>query len=145
MGIQLHGLAPKKGSQASKKRVGRGLASKGTTAGRGQKGQKSRSGSSGLQRLGMRKLMFATPKLRGFKSNRPEVQIINLATLERQFNAGDAVSPKTLKKAGLIRYTQHGVKILAEGEITKALTVKGCAVSKSAAEKILAAGGEVIA
>jgi large subunit ribosomal protein L15 len=145
MAIQLSGLSPKKGSQTGKKRLGRGLASRGTTSGRGQKGQKSRAGSSGMQRLGMRKLMFATPKLRGFKSNRPVAEIVNLETLEKRFEAGDVITPKTLKKLGVISTKRHGAKILGEGEVTKAFTVKGCAVSKSAAEKILAAGGEVIA
>lgn len=143
MAISLHNLGPKDGSKKTKKRVGRGLGSKGRTAGRGQKGQKSRAGSSGFQRLGLRKWMLAQPKLRGFKSPRPTKTAINLAKLAEVYGENEVVSPKTLVKKGLMKAAQNGVKILGDGEIKTALKIKNCSVSKSAAEKIMQAGGTI--
>lgn len=140
MSLNLHSIKPFHGSKKSKKRVGRGLGSTGTTAGRGQKGQKSRAGASGFQKRGMRKLILSMPKLRGFNSPNAKKAVVNLTDLAA---LEGVVTPKTLKEAGLIATTKNGVKILGDGEISKALTVKGCAVSKSAAEKITAAGGEI--
>ena len=85
MSIGLHNLSPKAGSKKSKKRVGRGLASKGTTAGRGQKGQKARSGTGGFKRLGMRKLLLSTPKLRGFGSMQAKKEISSIDELAKHF------------------------------------------------------------
>lgn len=143
MAITLHNIGPAKGSKSSKKRVGRGLASKGRTAGRGQKGQKSRSGVSGLKRLGMRQIMLSMPKLRGFKSPHPNAHVVNIETLNTNFGEKEVVTVQSLKKKGLIPRNSKRVKILGDGEISKALTVKGCAVSKSAAEKILNAKGKI--
>lgn len=145
MTITLHNLQPKKGSKKLKKRVGRGLGSTGTTAGRGQKGQKSRSGVGGLKRLGMKKTVLSTPKLRGFKSPHAKKGVINLSAIEKSFKAGDVLTPKKIEKSGLVREAKDGVKILGNGEITIAVKVQGCLVSKSAAEKILKAGGEIVA
>lgn len=136
-------MRPAKGSTKAKKRVGRGLGSKGTTAGRGQKGQTSRSGVGGLKRLGMRHMLLATPKVRGFQSLEDKVQIINLGDLTKRFIAGEVVTPRTLAKKGLVRDGGGKVKILSEGDVTLALTVKNCLVSKAAADKIAAAGGKV--
>ncbi|MFA6131117.1 MAG: 50S ribosomal protein L15 [Patescibacteria group bacterium] len=145
MTISLHELTPSKGREKSRMRVGRGHGSgKGTTAGRGQKGQKARSGVGGLKRLGMRKTLLATPKNRGFQSLNAKPAIINLSDLAEQFKAGNTVNPKTLLEKELIDSKDHGVKILGSGEITFALTVQGCTISKSASEKIVAAGGKVI-
>lgn len=146
MAIQLNNLSPKKGSKQTKRRIGRGHgSSKGTTAGRGQKGQKARSGTGGFKRLGMRKLLLATPKLRGFNSPHAKAATINLDVIAKHFGKGDVVAPTSLKKRGLITTTKHGVKILSDGELPHAVKVQGCAVSKKAAEKILAAGGEIVA
>jgi len=145
MAISLHNLSPRKGSKTTKKRVGRGLGSTGTTSGRGQKGQKSRAGSGGYQRIGMKKLLLQTPKLRGFKSAKPKMAVVNLADIAGHFGAGELVTPETLAAKKLISTQKDGVKLLSEGEITVAIKVSGCSVSKVAAEKILAAGGEVIA
>lgn len=143
MAISLHNFeTPKK---KSKKRVGRGLGSTGTTSGRGQKGQKSRAGASGFQRLGIRKLMLATPKLRGFKSPNKAAAVVNVKDLSQAFAKGEPVTPKTLEQKGLIATKANGVKILGIGEMTHEVAVKGCAVSKSAAEKILGAGGTIAA
>ena len=142
--MKLNELADNPGSRPTKKRVGRGIGSgKGKTAGRGVKGQKSRSGASGFQRLGMRKLMLATPKLRGFTSPHASASVVNLSALSEIFATGDIVTPKILKQKKLIAKISDGVKILGDGDISIALTVKGCKVSSSAEKKITAAGGTI--
>lgn len=143
MAIALHTMQPKTGARKTKRRNGRGLGRKGTTGGRGQKGQSSRSGVGGLQRLGMRKLILATPKLRGFRSMHPDAAVVNVGDIARAYIAGEVVSPRTLLKKGLITTTEHGAKVLGTGELAVAVTVKGCEISKSAAEKIAKAGGKV--
>ncbi len=143
MAISLSTLRPALGTKRSKRRVGRGLGSRGTTAGRGQKGQSARSGVGGLARLGMRSLMLATPKMRGFKSLAPKAQTVNLETLAAKYIAGEYVTPVTLMRKGLILDKTMPVKILGNGELTVAILVKNCMVSASAAEKITKAGGTV--
>lgn len=143
MAITLSTLRPAYGAKRGKRRVGRGLGSRGTTAGRGQKGQSARSGVGGLKRLGMRHLMLATPKLRGFRSIAPEVQAVNISAIASKYIAGEFVTPSTLMKKGLIADKTLPVKILGNGELSVAVTVKHCAVSAAAAEKIGAAGGSV--
>lgn len=147
MAIGLHNIKPFRGSKTKKHRVGRGVGSNwGTTAGRGQNGQKSRSGVGGLKRLGMKKLLLSTPKVRGFKAIAAKPFTVNVSDLAKVFEKGAVVSPKTLKEKGMLPASSGRiVKILGGGTIDKAIKVKGCAVSKSAAEKITAAGGEVIA
>ncbi|MFA6017716.1 MAG: 50S ribosomal protein L15 [Patescibacteria group bacterium] len=144
MTITLSTLRPAFGAKRGKRRVGRGLGSRGTTAGRGQKGQSARSGVGGLKRLGMRHIMLATPKLRGFKSIAPHVQAVNILAIASKYIAGEFVTPTTLMKKGLITDKTLPVKILGNGEISAAVTVKNCAVSATAAEKISKAGGSVI-
>lgn len=142
MAISLHNLKPS--AKKKFKRVGRGHGSgKGTTAGRGQKGQKSRSGVSGLKRLGMRKLLLSTPKLRGFISQAPQAQAINLADIEKHFGTNAPVSPKTLLKKGLIKTTRRPVKILSKGALTIAVSVSGCLASDAAKKAITAVGGSI--
>lgn len=136
-------MRPAKGATKDKKRVGRGLGSKGTTAGRGQKGQSSRSGVGGLKRLGMRHTLLATPKVRGFHSLEKKVQIVNLGDLSKRFIAGEVVTPRTLAKKGMVKDGGAKVKVLSEGDLTVAVTVKNCLVSAGAAEKIAKAGGKV--
>lgn len=136
----------KSAKKKSKQRIGRGLGSgRGAKSGRGQKGQKSRSGVSGLKRLGMKKTLLATPKLRGFSSIRPKNSVVNLEDLAKHFKENETVTPKTLKKKGLIGTKIAEVKILGKGELSTALIVQNCSVSKSAAKAILDAGGNVIA
>ena len=143
MAITLHSMRPAKGAKKAKKRVGRGLGSKGTTAGRGQKGQSSRSGVGGLKRLGMRHIILATPKVRGFNSLEGKVQIVNVGDLSKRFIAGEVVTPRTLAKKGLVKDGGGKVKVLSEGDLTVAVTVKNCQVSAGASEKIVKAGGKV--
>jgi large subunit ribosomal protein L15 len=138
---ELHDLSPGKGSHRDRKRVGRGPGSGlGKTAGRGQKGQKSRSGGSvpaGFEG-GQMPLHRRIPK-RGFRPrNRVEFQVVNLFQLEGF--EGD-VTPESLVAAGLVRSTRRPVKILGEGEIATALNVTAHAFSASARSKIEAAGG----
>lgn len=145
MTLSLHTLKPKKGSRRSKKRVGRGLASTGTYSGRGVKGQRARSGGRrGLKLKGIRPLMLATPKKRGFIVSKPKPAIVNIGDVAKAFAGGAQVNPKTLMKRGLIENMTYGVKILAKGEIAIPLSVSGCLMSASAKEKIEKAGGAVI-
>ncbi len=136
-------MRPAKGATKGKKRVGRGLGSKGTTAGRGQKGQTSRSGVGGLKRLGMRHTLLATPKARGFNSLEKKVQIVNVGDFSKRFIAGEVVTPRTLAKKGMVKDGGAKVKVLSEGDLTVAVTVKNCLVSATAADKIVKAGGKV--
>ena len=130
---------------SSKKRVGRG-GTRGKTSGRGHKGQKQHGGH-GI-RPEMRDVIKKLPKLRGYRFNSIQDKAIpvNLATLESIFNAGETVSPQTLKQKKVVRLSkgkQNVVKILGNGELTKKLEISGCSVSKSATEKIEKAGGKV--
>jgi large subunit ribosomal protein L15 len=130
--------------------VGRG-GKRGKTAGRGTKGQNARSGHR--KRPELRDIIKKIPKLRGHGKNRaksryekPVVFPVNLSVLEKNFNAGDTVSPVALLEKGVFTYARlpkAGVKILATGELTKKLHVTKCKVSASAKEKIEAAGGSV--
>jgi large subunit ribosomal protein L15 len=132
-------------SRKKVKRVGRGLGSTGTYSGRGQKGQKARSGGKkGLKMLGMRRIILSTPKLRGFKSPYSKMTAVNVLDLEKKFNDGERVTPKTLLEKGLVGKMNVAVKILGDGELKKKLTVSECAVSASAREKIEKAGGKIV-
>ena len=144
MSLTLHTIQPQKGATKGKKRVGRGLGSKGTYSGRGVKGQRARSGVSGLQKLGIRGVMLSTPKARGFKSRRPDAQVVSVGDLSKLFAAGAKVSPAILEKKGLIVSASLPVKILAGGAISFAITLTECKVSASAKDKILAAGGTIV-
>lgn len=139
--IKLHDLKPAPGSRKRKIRVGRGEGGRrGKTAGRGTKGQKARGNTKPGFEGGQMPLQRRVPKLKGFKNPfRVEYNVINLDVLEG-FDAGTEVSPEFLKDRGLVHH-KGLVKILGNGEITKALTVSANAFSRSAADKIRAAGG----
>jgi len=138
---ELHDLSPSSGSTKNRKRKGRGPGSgTGKTAGRGEKGQKARSGGNVHPRFegGQMPLIRRIPK-RGFKSiNRVEYQVVNVRDLERV--DGD-VSPETLKAAGLVRSLTKPVKILGVGEVSKKVAVSAHKFSATAQAKIEAAGG----
>ena len=142
MSLSLHTIAPAKGAKKDAKKIGRG-GKRGTYSGKGIKGQKSRSGVSGLKRLGMKQLIEQTPKLRGFKSLRPKLEVVNVSDLNDKFKDGEAVNPESLVKTGLVSKPQKGIKILGNGEISIKVEVEGCTFSKSAQEKIEKAGGKV--
>ncbi|MBU1146330.1 50S ribosomal protein L15 [Patescibacteria group bacterium] len=145
MSLTLHTIKPSSGSRKKVKRVGRGLGSTGTYSGRGQKGQRARSGGKGgLKLLGMKRIIMSTPKLRGFKSPYPKMVAVNVGDLEKKFNDNERVTPKTLLEKGLVGKMKVLVKILGSGEIKKKLIIENCAVSVSAKEKIEHAGGKII-
>lgn len=142
--MRLDDLRPAPGSTHKRKRVGRGIGSgMGKTATRGHKGQKSRAGAT--PRLGFEggqtPLHRRLPQRRGFTNlTRKEYALVNVAALDR-FDAGTEVTPDVLIANGLIKSVKDGVKILGDGEITKAITVRAHKFSKSAEEKLKAAGG----
>ena len=149
--MQLHQLQPKT-KKKSAKRIGRG-GKRGKTSGAGHKGQKARAGNS--SRPEMRELIKKLPKLRGHGVNRAKTVnadslptvVVNVASLETLFEAGASVTPKALAALGAVR-SRAGkplpVKILGNGELSKKLTIEGCAVSASARAKIEKAGGSVV-
>jgi len=144
--MKLHELKYAEGSRTKKKRVGRGPGSGwGKTSGKGHKGQKARSGSGihPWSEGGQMPLQRRLPK-RGFTSIfKKEFEIVNLKRLEEQFAGGTEITPEVLKEANIIRSLKEQVKILGYGELTKQFHVHAHAFSKSAIEKIKAAGGEV--
>ncbi len=142
--MDLHNLSPKTKIK-NEKRIGRG-GKRGTTSGRGTKGQKSRAGHR--IRPAIRDVMRRIPKARGysFKSFEKNFLPISLSILENNFNNGEKVTPKTLHSKGLVvvgKGVLPKIKILDGGPISKKLILENLAVSQSAASKILAAGGEI--
>ena len=140
----LNDLRPPKGAKHAKKRIGRGQGSgNGKTAGRGHKGAKSRSGfhyKRGFEG-GQMPLHRRVPK-RGFHNPfRVEYEVVNLDQIAEKFDAGTTVTPELLREHGFVAGVDRPVKILARGEIGKALTVRAHKFSGKAAEKIKAAGG----
>ncbi len=143
--MDLSNLKPAAGSTKNGKRIGRGPGSgTGKTSGKGHKGQNARSGGGvkpGFEG-GQMPLQRRLPK-RGFTSmNKKVYALVNLRDLDA-FEAGSVVDLEALGKAGLVGSLKDGVKVLADGEISKALTVQAHKFSKTAAEKIEAAGGKV--
>ena len=141
--MELSNLKPKKGARHAKKRVGRGPGSgHGKTAGRGEKGQKSRSGFSrslGFEG-GQMPLHRRLPK-RGFTNIfKKEHAVVNLGDLER-FDNGSTVDENALRKAGLVKGKNDGIKVLGNGKLTKKLNVRATKFSESAKKQIEAAGG----
>ena len=143
--MKLHELRPPAGSRRRRKIVGRGPGSgHGQTSGRGEKGQKARSGGGSQPWFegGQLPLHRRVPK-RGFINIfRKEYAILNVKDLER-FETGTAVTPAALAEAGLVRTASAPVKILGQGTLSKALTVSAHGFSKGAAAKIRAAGGSL--
>jgi len=143
--MELNSLSPAPGSTKNRKRIGRGIGSgHGKTATKGHKGQKARSGGSvkpGFEG-GQMPLQRRLPK-RGFRPlSRAEFVVINLSQLD-VFDAGAVVDRDAMDEKGLLKKSSLPVKVLANGELTKALKVKADKFSKSAAEKIAAAGGSI--
>src|SRR4051812_33302383 len=143
--MDLSNLKPPKGMKHPKKRIGRGQGSgNGKTAGRGHKGAKSRSGFKFKRGFegGQMPLHRRVPK-RGFHNPfRVEYDVINLDTLAERFETGAVVTPESLREAGLLPGSGRPLKILARGDVGKALTVRAHKFSGKAAEKIAAAGGQ---
>ena len=142
--MKLHELSPAPGSRHVRKRVGRGIGSgHGKTSGRGHKGQNARSGGGvrpGFEG-GQNPIYTRLPKCGFTNINRKEYAIVNLKDLNR-FADGSEVTPETLIEAGVVKNRKHGIKILGNGELKVKLTVKANKFSRSAVEKIQAAGGQ---
>ena len=150
--VGLHSLSPAPGSRRPRKRIGRGEGSgTGKTSGRGQKGAGARSGSKSRPNFegGQMPIHMRMRKLRGphmkksmpFEPFRTHTQPVNLADLESRFDAGTEVTIELLKTSGLGSRKDVPVKVLAKGELSKALTVHANAFSATARERIEAAGG----
>ncbi|MGJ8454960.1 50S ribosomal protein L15 [Pseudothermotoga sp. U03pept] len=143
--LKLEDLKPTPGSVRKPKRVGRGIGSGlGKTGGRGHKGQKSRG--SGKVHLwlegGQTPLHRRLPKV-GFKSfTHKNYAVVNLRMLEERFETNEEVTPETLVRKGLVKDIKDGIKILGNGELTKPLTVKAHAFSKTAKKAIEMVGGK---
>jgi large subunit ribosomal protein L15 len=150
--IGLHNLSPAPGSRRPRKRVGRGEGSgTGKTSGRGQKGAGSRTGSKSRAAFegGQMPIHMRMRKLRGphmkksmpFEMFRTHTQPVNISSLEERFEAGTEVTIELMKSKGLATRREIPVKVLAKGELSKALTVHAHAFSAGARERIEAAGG----
>jgi len=152
--MKIHDLRPADGSTKKRKRVGRGIAGgQGKTAGRGTKGQRSRAGASipAWFEGGQTPLHIRIPKLRGFRNiNDIEYEVVNVGAISAAVEAGRftvvknapiTINPDTLKDAGLVRNGRKPVKVLGHGDVTASLFVLADAFTKSAREKIEAAGG----
>ncbi|RLE31814.1 50S ribosomal protein L15 [Candidatus Acetothermia bacterium] len=142
----LHNLRPTPGARKREKRIGRGYGSGhgGHESTRGTKGQKSRSGGGMRPTFegGQTPFWMRFPK-RGFKNPlRIEYAIVNVGTLDKYFEAGEVVTPEALLSRGIVKDLKDGLKVLGAGELTKALTVRAHKFSKTAREKIEAAGGK---
>ncbi len=142
--MKLNTMSPAEGSKKNRKRVGRGIGSTdGKTAGRGHKGQKARSG--GYHKVGFEggqmPLQRRLPK-RGFASQtaryKAEVRLYHIAVMD-----ADVIDIETLKKAGIVKHDAKKVKVINTGEVGRAVTLKGLAVTKGAQAAIEAAGGKV--
>ena len=153
--VGLHNLAPAPGSRRPRKRIGRGEGSgTGKTSGRGQKGAGSRAGSKSRAAFegGQMPIHMRMRKLRGphmkksmpFEPFRTHTQPVNIAALESRFDAGTEVTLELMKANGLATRKDVPVKVLAKGELAKALTVHAHAFSASARERIEAAGGTCV-
>ena len=143
--MQLHELQRKTPRNTSK-RVGRGGV-RGKTSGHGHKGH-GQHGGRGI-RPNVRDIIKKLPKLRGYKFNsfKPNALAVNVSLLQDICAAGDVVTPQFLFDKGIIKTKtdlKKGVKVLGNGDISTKISVQGCAVSKSAAEKITKAGGEIV-
>jgi len=145
--MKLHDLKPNPGAKHRKKRLGKGESSGlGKTSGKGHKGQKSRSGASirpGFEG-GQMPMMRRLPK-KGFNNTqfKTNYAIVNLVDLEAKFSDGDTVNEESLRACGLVKGVCDGVKVLANGDLTKKLTVSVDKISAAAQAKLEGAGGKV--
>jgi len=138
-------IKPGKRVKKNVKRVGRGNASgKGTYSAKGMKGQKARSGNKNTAIRALKQRLQKVPKLRGFKSQKIKPETVSLVTLNRIAVEGKEVTPRFLKQKSAIKHPEHGVKIVAGGEIDKKIICRGCLASKTAQEKIEKIGGKII-
>lgn len=140
--ISLHTLVATPGKKH--RRVGRGNAKGGNQSGRGAKGQKARSGGKrGVGKRSIKGFMLRIPKSKGFVSQMPSFEVVKISSLEKYFKDGEIVNVKALKKLGLVKGNDRGIKVLSDGKLTKKLTVKLHAYTSAAREAIVGAGGSV--
>ncbi len=146
MAFSLHTVRPAAGSRRARKRVGRGNASgHGTYSTRGMKGQRARSGGrKGLKKKGMKRIIAALPKFKGFVSKRVRPAAVPLAAVAAM-KAGEEVTLRALKRAGLVPASAKGAKVIGIAALSKKLVLKGVAASASAKAAIEKAGGSVSA
>jgi len=146
MVLTLHTLKARRGTKRKKRRIARGNAGKGGTyAGRGMKGQRSRSGGKRKAKHAGKRgpaFVFQLPKKRGFTSLQRPIATVSLADLSREYEDGSSVTIKELKSAGLVSRSATKVKVLGTGEMKKKLIVTADRFTKTAAEAIQQAGGE---
>lgn len=141
--LQMHDLKPAPGAKKDRTRVGRGEGSKGKTSGRGDKGTKKRYQVRPGFEGGQLPLYMRLPKLRGFKSPfKKEYQVVNVAALAELFPKGGEITVADLVAKGAVR-DGYPVKVLGDGEVSAAYTIKGVKASASAKSKIEAAGGSI--
>ena len=141
--LQMHDLKPAPGAKKDRTRVGRGEGSKGKTSGRGDKGTKKRYQVRPGFEGGQLPLYMRLPKLRGFKSPfKKEYQVVNVAALAELFPQGGEITVADLVAKGAVRDGYPG-KVLGDGEVSAAYTIKGVKASASAKSKIEAAGGSI--
>ena len=141
--LQMHDLKPAPGAKKDRTRVGRGEGSKGKTSGRGDKGTKKRYQVRPGFEGGQLPLYMRLPKLRGFKSPfKKEYQVVNVAALAELFPQGGEITVADLVAKGAVR-DGYTVKVLGDGEVSAAYTLKGVKASASAKSKIEAAGGSI--
>ena len=141
--LQMHDLKPAPGAKKDRIRVGRGEGSKGKTSGRGDKGTKKRYQVRPGFEGGQLPLYMRLPKLRGFKSPfKKEYQVVNVAALAELFPQGGEITVAHLVAKGAVR-DGYPVKVLGDGEVSAAYTIKGVKASASAKSKIEAAGGSI--
>lgn len=141
--LQMHDLKPAPGAKKDRTRVGRGEGSKGKTSGRGGKGTKKRYQVRPGFEGGQLPLYMRLPKLRGFKSPfKKEYQVVNVAALAELFPQGGEITVADLVAKGAVR-DGYPVKVLGDGEVSAAYTIKGVKASASAKSKIEAAGGSI--
>lgn len=141
--LQMHDLKPAPGAKKDRTRVGRGEGSKGKTSGRGDKGTKKRYQVRPGFEGGQLPLYMRLPKLRGFKSPfKKEYQVVNVAALAELFPQGGEITVADLVAKGAVR-DGYPVKVLGNGEVSAAYTIKGVKASASAKSKIEAAGGSI--
>lgn len=133
------------GRKRNTKRVGRGNSSgKGSYSARGIKGQRARTGSSGIMRRAFKAQLQKVPKSRGFSSSARKPEVVSLSALSAIAQPGVAITPYVLKAHGLINDLRAGAKIVGTGEITVAITLQGCLATKRALEAIEKAGGSFV-
>lgn len=140
MSLTLSNIHPAKGAAKKRKTIGRG-GKRGSYSGKGMKGQRARSGVSGLKALGMKQMMLSTPKLRGFRSLNDKIPVVNLSDLNA-CEDGSLVDIRKMIQKGLIDKSEKRVKVLGDGKLTKKLTVVANGYSASAKAAIEAAGGK---